>query len=83
MGQGSGGMLIADAATLSQLQALVQQQQAVQGWHNASHLLQALHVQQQLQQSSSGGPVGALACLLCLAAMTVPNSDQLWPEAAL
>lgn len=58
MGQGSGGMLIADAATLSQLQALVQQQQAVQGWHNASHLLQALHVQQQLQQSSSGGPVG-------------------------
>ena len=53
------GMLIADPQTLSQLQVLVQQQQAVQGWHNASHLLQALHMQQQLQHSagsSMGGP---------------------------
>lgn len=68
----SGGMLIADPQTLSQLQALVHQQQAVQGWHNASHLLQALHMQQQLQQTAAGSSVGRWPCtcafrLACLA----------------
>lgn len=58
-GQGSG-MLIADPHTMSQLQALVQQQQAMQGWQNASHLLQALQVQQHMQQAPQQVPVSNL-----------------------
>ena len=60
----SQGMLIADPQTLNHLQALVQQQQAMQGWHNASNLIQALQMQQQLQapSASSMGEYGRPFC---------------------
>ena len=74
----SGGMLIADPQTLSQLQALVQQQQAVQGWHNASNLLQALHMQQQLQQSAGSSMGAHRSCVALMRHITLFNIVARW-----